>query len=69
MTYQVTISKEQMDKFRDQAHKELESRLIVIISTGDPYEEIMEAFVNGCVFGFIEAQNSVGDAILKDLNL
>ena len=75
VTYQVTIAKEQMKKFRDQAQKELElmamrmNNPMRMNSAGDPDQEIIDTFVNGCVFGFIEAQNAIGDAILKDLNL
>jgi len=69
MTYPVTIAKEQMKKFRDEAQKELELELIRMNSAGDPDQEIINTFVKGCIFGFIEAQNAIGDAILKDLEL
>lgn len=74
MSDQVTIAKEQMKKFRNEAQKELELMVtrmnnpMRMNSAGDPDQEIMDTFVNGCVFGFIEAQKSIGEAILKDLN-
>lgn len=71
MSYLLKISYEQMKKFRDHAEKELDI-IINRVRGGtidDPDKEIIDTFVNGCIFGFIEAQNAVGDAILKDLNL
>lgn len=63
MTYPVTIAKEQMKKFRDEAQKELELELIRMNSAGDPDQEIINTFVKGCIFGFIAAKEEKHDQV------
>lgn len=69
MTYQVTIAKEQMKKFRDQAQKELElmamrmNNPMRMNSAGDPEQEIINTFVKGCIFGFIAAKEEKRDQV------